>query len=142
MTENMPDHESKFDAAAIAAALAELAERVKAAYKNNDADLYASTLDEDAIISMPGAPPIRGRAALKAVFESRPPLPPGAKFEVVPTELEIINGDWAYAFGIDTLTMPSGDNEPPVIQTMTFMVLIRRTSEGWKTFREVISGDQ
>ena len=90
---------------------------------------------------MPSAPPIRGRSALKAAFESRSPVPPGAKFEVVPTELEIINGDWAYAFGIDTLTIPRGGDEPPVIQTMTFMVLIRRTPDGWKTFREVISAD-
>jgi len=141
MTENMADQESQFDAVTIGSALTELAEQVKTAYKNNDSELYASTLDEDAIISMPGSPPVRGRAALKAAFESRPPLPPGATFEVVPTELEIINGDWAYAFGIDTLTIPRDGDEPPVIQTMTFMVLIHRTPDGWKTFREVLSAD-
>ena len=138
----MDDREAEFDAAAVGAALTELAERVKTSYKNNDSELYASTLHHDAIISMPGNPPIRGRAALKAAFESRPPLPPGSTFEVVPTELEIIDADWAYAFGVDTLTIPLGGNEPPVIQTMTFMVLIRRTPDGWKTFREVISADQ
>ena len=140
MTEDIYDHESKFDTDAIGAALSELAERVKTAYKNNDSELYASTLDEDAIISMPGAPPIRGRAALKAAFESRPSLPPGATFEVEPKEMEIISGDWAYAFGTDTLTIPVGDDSP-VVQTTTFMVLIRRTPDGWKTFREVISAD-
>jgi ketosteroid isomerase-like protein len=138
----MHERESEFDASAIGAALTELAGQVKTAYKNNDSELYASTLDEDAIISMPGAPPIRGRAALKAAFESRPPLPPGATFEVEPRELEIISGDWAYAFGTDTLTIPLGADDAPVVQTMTFMVLIRRTPEGWKTFREVISTDQ
>ena len=137
----MTQRELEFDAAAIGVALTELAERVKAAYKNNDSELYASTLDEDAVISMPDAPPIRGRAELKAAFESRPPLPPGATFEVNPTELEVINGEWAYAFGTDTLTIPGG-NGPPIVQTMTFMVLIRRVPDGWKTFREVLSADQ
>ncbi len=75
----------------IGAALVELAETVKTAYATNDADLYASTLTEDAIISMPGAAPVRGRDALKAAFESRPALPPGATFDVDPTELEIIS---------------------------------------------------
>ena len=138
----MHEQEADFDAAAIGAALAELAERVKTAYKNNDADMYASAFSDDAIVSVAGNPPIRGLEALKAAFDSRPPLPPGATFEVVPTELEIMNGDWGYAFGTDTLTIPSEGDEPPVVETMTFMVLIRRTPDGWKTFREVISPDQ
>lgn len=130
------------DRHAIAAALLELAETIKTAYKNNDVNLYASAFSDDAIVSMPGVPPIRGLGALKEAFRSRPPLPPGATFEVDPTELEVINGEWAYAFGTDTLTIPTGDGAPSIVQTMTFMVLIRKTPEGWKTFREVVSADQ
>ena len=126
----------------IGAALEALAETVKTAYENNDTDLYASAFSEDAIVSMPGGRPIRGLEALKEAFRSRPQLPPGATFEVDPTELEVINGEWAYAFGTDTLTIPAEDGAPPIIQTMTFMVLIRKTPEGWKTFREVVSADQ
>lgn len=134
--------EPNFDAVSIGAALTALAEQVKTAYANDDAELYASAFTDDAIVSMPGNPPIRGRDALKAAFRSRPPLPPGATFEVDPTELEIINDQWAYAFGTDTLTIPAEDSGTPITQTMTFMVLIRKTTEGWKTFREVISSDQ
>ena len=76
------------------------------------------------------------------MFESRPELPPGAAFEVCPTELEVINSDWAYAFGTDKLTIPARGDESPVEETMTFMVLIRKTPRGWKTFREVLSADQ
>lgn len=135
---NSPD----FDAAEIGAALNDLAETIKRAYRNDDADVYASAFSEDSIVSMPGVPPIRGLEALKAAFRSRPPLPPGATFEVDPTELEIINGEWAYAFGTDTLTIPAEDGANPLIQTMTFMVLIRKTPDGWKTFREVVNADQ
>ena len=122
-------------------ALAELAETVKAAYAKGDAELYASTLTRDAIVSNPGAPPVAGREALKTAFKSRPALPPGATFEVDPTEIKIINDEWAYAFGTDTLTIPNSGTEPHV-RTMTFMVLLRKTPDGWKTFREVISADQ
>jgi ketosteroid isomerase-like protein len=138
----MTDEPNQFDREAIGSALSDLAETIKRAYRNDDADLYASAFSEDAIVSMPGVTPIRGLEALKEAFRSRPPLPPGATFEVDPTELEIINGEWAYAFGTDTLTIPAGDGAPPIVQTMTFMVLIRKTSEGWKTFREVVSADQ
>ena len=131
---------SGLDKDRIAAEVLELAERVDKAYRTNDSELYAETLDEDAIVSIPGKPPVRGREALKSMFESRPPLPPGATFEVNPTEIEIISGDWAYAFGTDTFTVPISHGAP-VVETMTFMVLIRRTSEGWKTFREVLSAD-
>lgn len=134
--------QENFNAGEIGAALAELAETVKTAYKNDDAEMYASAFMDDAIVSMPGSAPVRGREALKAVFESRPPLPPGATFEVNPTELEIINGEWAYAFGTDTLTIPGAGEQPQIVETMTFIVLIRKTDEGWKTFREVLSADQ
>lgn len=135
-------NETEFNTVEIGAALEKLAETVKTAYKNDDAEMYASALTDDAIVSMPGTPPVRGRDALKTSFESRPPLPRGATFEVDPTELEIINAEWAYAFGVDTLTIPNADASDSTIETMTFMVLIRKTDEGWKTFREVVSADQ
>lgn len=129
----------KIDTEKISAALVELAGTIKRAYDTGDADLYISTFDVDAILSMPGRSPIRGSDALRDSFLSRPPLPTGATFEVVPSEVKVINADWAYAFGTDTLTIPTVHTS--IVQTMTFMVLIRRTEQGWKGFREVISDD-
>jgi ketosteroid isomerase-like protein len=123
--------------AEIAKALSELAERIQRSYATNDAGLYLSGFDKDAIVSMPNAGPIRGHEALKTAFESRPALPPGATFEVEPLELEVLSADWAYAFGTDTLTFADAKKE-----AMTFLVLIRKTPDGWKTFREVVSTDQ
>lgn len=135
-------YDTGFDVAEIGAALERLAETVKTAYRNDDVEMYASAFAEDAIVSMPGMAPIRGLEALKAAFIVRPKLPPGATFEVVPQELEIINSEWAYAYGRDTLTIPYGAGGSPIVETMTFLVLIRKTDEGWKTFREVVSSDQ
>jgi ketosteroid isomerase-like protein len=121
----------------IMAALGKLAEDIKRAYSTNDADLYLSAFDEDAIVSMPGVPPARGHDALRALFENRPPLPPGATFQVEPLEIAPLGSDWAYAFGTDTLELADGKKK-----TMTFLVLIQKTGNGWKTFREVLSADQ
>ena len=121
----------------IMAALGELAETIKLAYATNDADLYLSAFDQDAVVSMPGVAPVRGHVALKASFENRPELPAGATFRVEPLDIEPLSSDWAYAFGTDTLEHSDGKKE-----TMTFLVLIRRTASGWKTFREVLSADQ
>ncbi|HEY2866545.1 MAG TPA: nuclear transport factor 2 family protein [Pyrinomonadaceae bacterium] len=124
------------------AALQMLAETIKRAYAENDVALYASAFDEDAIVSIPGSPPVKGIESLKAVFQNRPELPPGASFEVVPLEVEVISSEWAYAFGTDTLEFNPSSAAEKVKETMTFLVLIRKTLDGWKTFREVISPDQ
>jgi ketosteroid isomerase-like protein len=118
-------------------ALEHLAETVKRAYAENDVELYLSAFDEDAIVSMPHTCPVRGHDELRRLFMRRPELPPGATFDVSPLELDPLNSDWAYAYGTDTLTHADGSSE-----SMTFLVLIRKTDEGWKTFREVVSADQ
>ena len=118
-------------------ALEQLADTVKRSYAENDVELYLSAFDEDAIVSMPRTAPVRGHDDLRKSFMRRPELPPGATFEVSPLELDPLNSDWAYAYGTDTLTHADGNSA-----SMTFLVLIRKTDEGWKTFREVVSADQ
>ena len=129
------------DRASAISALTDLAEIVKRSYAENNVDLYLSAFDEDAIVSFPGHPPIRGHEALRNAFLGRPELPPGATFEVVPLELELIAPEWAYAYGTDYLEFNTETGEA-VGETMTFLVLIRKTRKGWKTFREVVSADQ
>jgi len=137
-----PHTNENLDAAAIGAALNELANTIKRAFATSDADLYVSAFTEDAILSMPAMPQARGKAAIKEFFINRPELPPGATFEVEPTEIEILSSEWAYAFGVDTLKYTPPGSGKELTETMTFMVLIRKTSDGWKTYREVLSADQ
>lgn len=121
----------------IMTALNLLADTVKKAYATNDVGLYLSAFEPDAIVSMPRMPPVHGHDELREAFLNRPELPPGATFEVNPLEIEALSSEWAYAFGNDTLEFADGTKE-----SMTFVVLIRKTDEGWKTFREVLSADQ
>jgi uncharacterized protein (TIGR02246 family) len=126
----------------IMAALGKLASTIKQAYADDDADLYISAFDPDAIVSLPGTPPVGGHDALRTVFENRPELPPGATFEVKPLEIDILSPEWAYAYGMDTIEYLHPGTGSRVKETMTFLVLIRKTDDGWKTFREVVSADQ
>jgi len=118
-------------------ALGELGSTIQNAYVENDVERYLSVFDQDAVASVPGFPPMRGHDALRRFFENRPEFPPGATFSIQPLEIEPLSENWGYAYGTDVLTLPDG-----ATQTMTFLVLIRKTDEGWKTFREVVSADQ
>ena len=128
---------SRSDHDEIMSSLAAMANAIKQAYASNDVELYLSVFDPDAIVSKPSEPPVRGHDELREAFLHRPKLPPGATFEVIPKELTPMSSDWAYGYGTDILTLPDGSKH-----TMTFLVLIRKTPEGWKTFREVLSADQ
>jgi uncharacterized protein (TIGR02246 family) len=130
------------DTAAILAAIDSLGAIVERADETGDAELYASTWTEDAVISMPGSPPVHGRDAIVADFRRRPPFPRGARFTIHPGEIRILSGEWAYVFGVDSLTYTPERAAEPVAETSTFLVLIRKTPEGWQGYREVIGANQ
>jgi hypothetical protein len=44
--------------------------------------------------------------------------------------------------GVDTLTFTPPRASAPVQQTSTFLVILRKTAEGWQTYREVLSANQ
>jgi uncharacterized protein (TIGR02246 family) len=134
--------ESPIDTAAILASLDSLAAAVTEAHTSGNAERFSATLAADAIASMPGTPMIQGREAMVAGFKATPPLPPGATMKVTPMEIRVLSADWAYAFGVDTLTFTPPGATQPKKETSTFLVLIKKTPEGWKTYREVLSANQ
>jgi uncharacterized protein (TIGR02246 family) len=131
-----------FDTTAIRASIDSLAANVMRANETGDAELYATTWATDGIMSEAGSPPLRGRDAIVAKFRERPPLPPGAKVTVHPNEFHIQSAEWAYVMGVDTLRFTPPKASAPVLQTSTFLVILRKTAEGWQTYREVLSANQ
>jgi uncharacterized protein (TIGR02246 family) len=127
------------DTVAILAALDSLAGAVTRADNTGDAELFAATWAEDGAMSAPGSPPVFGRDAIVSAFRRRPALPPGGTLKVIPIEIRVLSAEWAYAFGVDTLTYVPAGVQQPVKESSTFLVLIRKTSDGWKTYREVLS---
>lgn len=119
-----------------------LAAQMSQAHADKDAALFGSTWMEDGIMSLDGAPMAVGRDAIVTSFKNQPPLPPGADFKINPLEIKVINADWAYAFGVDSLTITPVGYTIPQKQTFTFLVLLRKTAYGWKNYREVLSANQ
>lgn len=130
------------DTAAIRASLDSLGKVVSRANRSGNAELYASTWAMDGAMSGAGTPLIQGRDSIVAAFKRRPPLPPGAEMTIHPIEMRVLNEEWAYAFGVDSLTYTPENAAEPVTETSSFLVLIRKTPEGWKTYREVLSANQ
>ncbi len=137
-----PSRGAAVDTAAIAVSLDSLAAVVMRANETGDAELFASTWAEDGVMSASGSPPVHGREGIVADFRRRPPLPPGAKMTIYPSELRVLSGEWAYAFGVDSLKYTPEGAPEPVVETSTFLVLIRKTAEGWQTYREVLTAHQ
>ena len=130
------------DTAGIRASIDSLAANVMRANQTGDAELFAKTWAVDGILSDAGSPPVHGRDSIVARFRRRPPLPPGARMTIHPTELRIHSDEWAHVMGVDTLRFTPPNAASPVQETFTFLVVLHKTSEGWQTYREVLSANQ
>jgi uncharacterized protein (TIGR02246 family) len=127
------------DTVAILAALDSLAGAVTRADNTGDAELFAATWAEDGAMSASGSPPVFGRDPIVSAFRRRPALPPGGTLKVIPIEIRVLSAEWAYAFGVDRLTYVAPGVRQSVKESSTFLVLIRKTPDGWRTYREVLS---
>jgi hypothetical protein len=107
-----------------------------------DYKMLGSTWAKDGILSMPGSPPVYGRDAIVSSFANMPPLPPGANFQMRGIDMKIMAADWVYILGTDSLTYTPVGASSPIKEASTFFVIIRKTPEGWQTFREVLSPNQ
>ncbi len=133
---------NSIDTTALLRSIDTLAAKMGKAHAKKDAELFGSTWMEDGIMSLPGAPMAVGKDDIVNSFKNQPELPPGADFKINPIEIKVINEEWAYAFGVDSLSLASMGNPEIPTQTFTFLVLLRKTPEGWKNYREVLSANQ
>lgn len=134
--------ETAIDTAAIIASIDSLGAVVQKAHDSGDEKILASTWAKDGILTMAGHPPVTGRENIVAAMRNLPPLPPGGQMEIHPLEIEVLNGEWAYVFGIDSLKYAEPGTGEPRVETSTFFVLVRKTDEGWQTYREILTPNQ
>lgn len=136
-----PEH-ATIDTAAIKASIDSLGGMVQKAHDTKDNKLLASTWAKDGILTIAGSPPVRGRDAIVNVLGNMTPLPPGGIMTIHPIEVQVLSSEWAYVFGIDSLKYTPPGAKKPIAETSTFFVLVRKTSEGWQTYRETLSANQ
>lgn len=91
-------------------------------------------LTDGAVMVQAGGP---GWDAMRAAAKG--PFPPGATIDITPKEVRVLSSEWAYEFGTATVTYtPEGAEESRSLKD-TYLLILRKTPDGWKAHREVAS---
>ena len=138
-------HESdieRIDTAAILASIDSLGGVVQKAHDTKDNNLLATTWAKNGVLIIAGSPPVYGRDSIVVRFRNMPSLPEGGSMKMNIVEVQVISSEWVYVFGIDSLKYFSSRKKDTINETSTFFVLVRKTPEGWQTFRETLSPNQ
>ena len=140
--EKQPLHLQVTDTTSIRASIDSLGRVVQKAHDTKDNKLMASTWAKDGILVIAGSPPIIGRDAIVTALSNMPPLPPGGSMEIHPLDIQVLSPDWAYVLGVDSLKFTIPGDSKQTIETSTFFVLVRKTPDGWQTYRETLTPNQ
>ena len=117
------------------AAINKLRAEYEAAVASGDWSAMTALLAEGAVMVRPGGPDWDAMAAAG----SGAPFPPGARIAIKPIEVVEVNEHWGYEFGTATTTYtPPGADSACQLRD-TYLILFRRTRDGWKAYREVAS---
>jgi ketosteroid isomerase-like protein len=120
---------------AVRAEIDKLRSAYEAAVAAGSAESIQSLLAEGAVMVRPGAPDWEAMA----VAASGMPFPPGARITISPIEVVALSEEWAYEYGTAATTYTPADASEAIQLRDTYLVLLRRTRDGWKAYREVAS---
>ena len=116
-------------------------EAISAAYNafedtfyRGDATALCQIYTDDAALLVPGAPPIKGRAAITGAWQGLL----GAGGNTVRVDVSEVQemGEWAYDIGAFTTTAPDGT----VVSKGNYLVVWRQQANGdWKIHRDIFN---
>lgn len=122
------------DTAAVLASIDSMRALYEKSAAERDFKTLASMRADGAITVGPGGPKWNSFMAASEKL-----LPPGTQLDIKPIEAGVLSKEWAYDFGVTTVTYtPDGASEPRTLHT-TSLLLFRKTKDGWKMYREVAS---
>jgi ketosteroid isomerase-like protein len=130
------------DTAAIKASIDSLGRVVQKSHDLNDGKMLSATWAKDGILVIAGNPPVHGRDAIVSMLTSMPPPPTGATMKLNVLDIQVMSPTWVYVFGVDSLKYTPPGSKVATIETSTFFVVARKTSEGWQSYREILSPNQ
>lgn len=119
-------------------AIRKLSDDWLSAIRAKDVPRLASMVTEDAVFLPPEMPPIRGRKAVEALYNSFFPQFSSVEQTASIEEIEV-SGDWAFAWGTETLVLtPLGEDASPIRMEGRGMSILRRQPDGsWKYARGI-----
>lgn len=127
------------DTASVEAAVDSLRGAFLAAYNAGNAADLAPLYTADAVFLPANAAPVEGRDSIRAHFDRL--LSAGPTLKVSPHEVKPLGPDWTTAGGTYRVTVtPEGADEPTVTKG-SYLILVRKTGDGWKLFRHAATYD-
>jgi uncharacterized protein (TIGR02246 family) len=116
-------------------------ENWEAAVRAGNVALLSTLVTDDAVFLAPGAPPVKGREAIEALYRNV-----FAKFNIEQNssceEIQVI-GEWAFGWGPDSITLsPIAGGNPVKWKGYAITILRRQTDGSWKFARGVNSMTQ
>jgi len=129
-------------AGASSEALRGVADAFVAAMRAGDARAAAAVFAEDGTDMPPGTGPVRGRAAIEAYYRGLFGACRFAAFDVTETESGI-SGDVGYLVGTSRAAVvpASGSGAPSREESGKFLVVFKRTANGWKAAYAIHNDD-
>lgn len=127
------------DTAAVKSALDSIRHTFIAAYEAGDAEKIASLWTEQGRQAIPMAAPVRGRDTIEALTKQAFESNSATREATVDTvrDVRALSDDWAYSYTTWTFRVTPADADQPETTTATFVILYRKTPDGWKTHLEV-----
>ncbi len=125
------------DTTSILTSLDSLRSNYQTAVNNGNFEQLSTLVTEDAKMVQPGAS--EWDAMRKA---SEGPFPKGATIDIKPMETHVMSNDWVYELGSSTITYTPENSEDSITLRDTYLVILKRTDDGWKVHREVASSMQ
>ena len=109
-----------------------VADAFAAAVNAGDARAAAAVFAEDGVEMPADQPAVRGRAAIEAYYRAFFSGPARiSNFRLSHAEGRVV-GDLAYLTGASTLVVTAPGGAPPHTQAGKYVVVLRRTSDGWR----------
>ncbi|MDX1671335.1 MAG: nuclear transport factor 2 family protein [Balneolaceae bacterium] len=129
-----PGRTEAIDTVAIQSEIDNLRSTYQQAVADGDYEKLSTLVTADARMVQPGS------ADWDAMREGlQAPFPPGATIDIRPIEINVMSNSWVYEMGRSTITYtPEGADEPVTLRD-TYLVILKRTADGWKVHREVAS---
>ena len=108
--------------------------RFSEGFRKGDASITASIYAGDAVVFPPDAPVVEGKGAIEEFW--RPVMASGVQEAELPTIELSRSGDYAHERGTGILRVrPPGGT--PAEQKIKFVVMWKRTADGWKNMWDI-----
>ncbi|KUG20584.1 MAG: DUF4440 domain-containing protein [Methanomicrobiaceae archaeon] len=118
-------------------AIDEVNRRFSEGFMKGDAAITAAGFAEDAVVLPPGAEMVRGKRAIEAFW--RTAMQSGVK-EAALTTIELVgSGEYVCEMGTGVLKV-SREGGEPAEQKIKYVVVWKRTADGWKNMWDIWNG--